>query len=288
MQQGWDKTIAKRERSARPSVIEQWIAEGRGKGVGADYNPWLHVQDVASDGRAWRIKGWKTGRDHHLFSNHERNLFLIFDWSRIVVDIREQFPLPLDITREIAKQTGIRYPTDREKNPVVLTTDFLVTLSTPTGNIDEARTFKPSSQLQAQRVIEKLEIERIYWQQENIDWGIITEREIPETLVKNIAYIHSHYDISDRLSLPQNELYDISETLTSIVAQNDMPLRVAARVCDEQLGLQRGDSLTVARHLLATRQWCVDMNIPIEPGKPLTLLSTSLQRSSDQEGREAV
>ena len=243
---------------------------------------------MASDGRAWRIKGWKTGRDHHLFSNHERNLFLIFDWSRIVVDIREQFPLPLDITREIAKQTGIRYPTDREKNPVVLTTDFLVTLSTPTGNIDEARTFKPSSQLQAQRVIEKLEIERIYWQQENIDWGIITEREIPETLVKNIAYIHSHYDISDRLSLPQNELYDISETLTSIVAQNDMPLRVAARVCDEQLGLQRGDSLTVARHLLATRQWCVDMNIPIEPGKPLTLLSTSLQRSSDQEGREAV
>jgi hypothetical protein len=245
------------------------------------------VQDVASDGRAWRIKDWKNGRDHHLFSNHERDLYYIFAWSRIVVDIREQFPLSLDITREIAKQTGIRYPTDREKNPVVLTTDFLITVCTPTGNVDEARTFKPSGQLQSRRVIEKLEIERIYWLGENVDWGIVTEREIPDVLVKNIAYLYSHYDISDRLSLPQNELYDIAETLTSLVTP-DVPLRVATRICDEKLGLQRGDSLTVARHLLATRQWRVNMNIPIETGKPLTLLSTSLQKPLQQEGREAV
>jgi hypothetical protein len=243
---------------------------------------------VASEGRAWRIKGWKTGRDHHLLSNNERNLFYIFDWSRIVVDIREQFPLPLDITREIAHKIGIRYPTDHEKNPVVLTTDFLVTVSTSTGNIDEARTFKPSRQLQSRRVIEKLEIERIYWQRESVDWGIVTEREIPDALVKNIAYLHSHYDICDHLSLSQNELSDIAETLTSIVAQGNVPLRVATRICDEQLGLQRGESLTVARHLLATRQWCVNMNIPIETGKPLTLLSTSLQKPFRQEGREAV
>ena len=56
--------MAKRDRSIRSSVTEQRIAEGRGKGIGASYNPWLHVQDVATDGRAWRIKDWKTGRDH--------------------------------------------------------------------------------------------------------------------------------------------------------------------------------------------------------------------------------
>ena len=57
--------MAKRDRSIRSSITEQRIAEGRGKGIGASYNPWLHVQDVATDGRAWRIKDWKTGRDHH-------------------------------------------------------------------------------------------------------------------------------------------------------------------------------------------------------------------------------
>jgi len=280
--------MAKRDRSANPSLVEKWIAEGRGKGRGASYNPWLHVQDVPSEGRVWRIKGWKTGRDHHLLSNHERDLFYIFDWSLLVVDIREQFPLPLDVTIEIAKQIGIRHPADREKNPVVLTTDFLVTASSSAGNVDEARTFKPSSQLQSPRVIEKLEIERIYWKREQVDWGIVTEREISSTVVKNIAYLHSHYDMSDHLLLSEPELYDIAETLTSIIMKTDLPLREATRLCDERLGLSRGDSLTVARHLLATRQWHIDINTPIDTGKPLTLLSTSLQKPMACQEREAV
>ena len=279
--------MAKRDRSIRSSVTEQRIAEGRGKGIGASYNPWLHVQDVATDGRAWRIKDWKTGRDHHFLSDHEHNYYLIAYWSQKVVDIREQFPLPLETTLEIAKKIGIPHPADRRKNPVVMTTDFLVTVSTPAGNVDWARTFKPSSQLQKQRVIEKLEIERIYWQTNNISWGIVTEREMPMVLVKNIEYLYSHYEIADRVSLSQDEIYGIAETLTSLITQNSISLKDATRLCDEKLGLQRGDSLTIARHLLATRQWLVDMNIPIEPGNQMALLAVSLEKPS-VEVRDAV
>lgn len=281
------KTIAKRNRSADSSAIERRIAEGRGTGTGESYNPWLHVQDVSSEGRAWRIKGWKTGRDHHLLSDHEHDYFLIADWSRKVVDIRDQFPLPLKATLEIAKQIGVDHPEDRQRNLVVMTTDFLITVSTPTGNVEWARAIKPSSKLQSQRVIEKLEIERIYWQAKNISWGIVTEREMPRVLVNNIDYLHGHYEIADRLSLPQNEIRDIAETLTSIITQNSIPLKDATRLCDENLGLQRGDSLTIARHLLATRQWLVDMSVPIEPGKPLSLLVVSLVKPA-VEVRDAV
>lgn len=272
--------MAKRNRSITSSVIEQRIDEGRGKGTGADYNPWLHIQDVPTDGRAWRIKGWKTGRDHHLLSDHERDYFLIAHWSPKVTDIREQFPLPLETTLEIAKKIGIRHPTDRQRNPVVMTTDFLITVSTPSGNVDLARSVKPSSKLQSQRVIEKLEIERIYWQTKQISWGIVTEREMPQVLVKNIDYLYSHYEIDDRLSLPLSEIYDIAETLTSIITDSSISLKDATRLCDEKLGLQRGDSLTVARHLLATRQWRIDMGVPIEPGKQLVLKAVSLEKPS--------
>jgi hypothetical protein len=111
-------------------------------------------------------------------------------WTlEVMLLIREQFPLPLETTLEIAKKIGIPHPADRRKNPVVMTTDFLVTVSTPSGNVDWARAIKPSSQLQKQRVIEKLEIERIYWQTNNISWGIVTEREMPRILVKNIDYL---------------------------------------------------------------------------------------------------
>ena len=245
------------------------------------------MQDVSSEGRAWRIKSWKTRRDHHLLSDHEHDYFLIADWSRKVLDIREQFPLPLKATLEIAKKIGVDHPEDRQRNPVVMTTDFLITVSTSTGNVDWARAIKPSSKLQSQRVIEKLEIERIYWQAKNISWGIVTEREMPRVLVNNIDYLHSHYEIADRLSLPQNEIRDIAETLTSIITQNSIPLKDATRLCDERLGLQRGDSLTIARHLLATRQWLVDMSVPIEPGKPLALLVVSLVNPA-VEVRDAV
>lgn len=279
--------MAKRDRNINSSVIEQRIAEGRGKGTGASYDPWLHVQDVATDGRAWRIKGWKTGRDHHLLSDHEHDYYLIAHWSQKVVDIREQFPLPLETTLEIAKKIGIPHPADRRKNPVVMTTDFLVTVSTPAGNVDWARAIKPSSQLQKQRVIEKLEIERIYWQTNNISWGIVTEREMPMVLVKNIDYLYSHYEIADRVSLSQDEIYGIAETLTSLITQNSLSLKDATRLCDEKLGLQRGDSLTIARHLLATRQWLVNMNIPIEPGNQMALLAVSLKKPS-VEVRDAV
>jgi len=279
--------MAKRDRNINASVIEQRIAEGRGKGTGTSYDPWLHVQDAATDGRAWRIKGWKTGRDHHLLSDHEHDYFLIAHWSQKVVDIREQFPLPLETTREIAKKIGIPHPADRRKNPVVMTTDILVTVSTPTGNVDWARAIKPSSQLQKQRVIEKLEIERIYWQTNNTSWGIVTEREMPRVLVKNIDYLYSHYEIADRVSFSQDEIYGIAEILTSLITQNSLSLRDATRLCDEKLGLQRGDSLTIARHLLATRQWLVDMNIPIEPGNQMTLLAVSLKKSA-VEMRDAV
>jgi hypothetical protein len=267
--------------------MEQRLTEGRGKGIGASYNPWLHVQDVPTDGRAWRIKGWKTGRDHHLLSDHEHDYFLIAHWSRKVVDIREQFPLPLEATLDIANRICINHPTDRQKNPVVMTTDFLITVSTSTGNVDWARTVKPSSKLQSQRVIEKLEIERIYWQTQSISWGIVTEHEMPRVLVNNISYLYSHHEIADRVSLSQNEIYDVAETLTSLITQNSISLKDATRLCDEKLGLQRGDSLTVARYLLATRQWLVDMSIPIEPGNLLPLLAVLLEKPSI-EARVAV
>jgi hypothetical protein len=63
---------------------------------------------------------------HHFLSDHERRLFYLFEWSDIVVDIREQFPLlDLDKLMSIASDMGFKYPTDPVSGtPYVLTTDF--------------------------------------------------------------------------------------------------------------------------------------------------------------------
>lgn len=178
----------------KPSGAKR-LREGRGQGRGADYKPWLDVQQVPSLGLSERIRGWKSNRVHHLFSQLEVNYFYALEWSESVTDIREQYPQrPLDETLDIAQACGFTHPTApsreyarplryRTTQPIVMTTDFLVTVGQSMGVTEIARTVKPSGKLQEKRILEKFEIERRYWENRNISWGIVTEHEIPSQLM---------------------------------------------------------------------------------------------------------
>lgn len=265
--------MAKRNRVSNQAVIEKRLKEGRGQGRGADYKPWLYVQDVPSLGLSTRNKGWTTGRVHHLFSQHELHYFYLLEWSLVVVDIREQYPLlPLDETLKLAKQCGIRHPTDpATTEPIVMTTDFLVTINKSFGVAEQARTIKPKEELQSKRTLEKLEIERRYWEARNISWGIVTEREIPRVLAENVKWLHP-FKQRQALSVSNSEVHRITTVLTQGVTTIDASLAEIAGECDDRLGLLPGSSLSVARYLLANRQWLVDMNQPIQPREKLMLV----------------
>lgn len=265
--------MAKRSRNSSETTIENRLKQGRGMGQGANYNPWLHIQDVPSQGLASRIKGWKTRRVHHLLSELETSYFYVLDWSLPVLDIREQFPLlPLEETLAIAEQCGVAYPADpRTKEPVVMTTDFVVTVRQSVGSIEQARTVKYAQDLQSKRNLEKLEIERCYWQRRNIDWGIVTEREVSKTLAENIKWLHPYLDLND---LPQSDITRITMVMTPLVLQAKDSLADIAAICDDQLGFTPGLSLLVVRHLLANRFWQVNMVQPILPSERLVLLSS--------------
>ncbi len=270
--------MAKRKRQTDQKVIEKQLKERRGQGRGADYKPWLLIQDVPSQGLATRIKGWKTKRVHHFLSNLELSYFYVLEWSPIVFDIREQYPLlPLEETLTIAEQCGIRHPTDpKTKEPVVMTTDFLITVPRTIEVIEQARTVKTAKDLQSERTLEKLEIERRYWQGRNINWGIVSEREIPEALAKNVEWLHPFFQVENLSSLAKRELARITTVLTVEIAKDNTSLADIAADCDDRLGLEPGISLSVSRYLIASRQWSVDMNRLIEPSKPLVLLNTRL------------
>lgn len=87
---------------SRIKWTEKKIAErqkaGYGEGSGSAYIPWLEVFDLSSTGRSRRVWSSKTGRAHHLFSDVEHDIFIAAEWSRSVIDIREQYPLDREIT----------------------------------------------------------------------------------------------------------------------------------------------------------------------------------------------
>jgi TnsA endonuclease N terminal/TnsA endonuclease C terminal len=276
--------MVKHQRQSDPARIEQAIQEGWGQGKGQDYKPWLQVKDVPSQGVSSRVKGWTTRRVHEFLSQQELYYFYLLDWSSQVVDIREQYPLlPLAETLEIAEQLDIAHPAHpRTKTPVVMTTDFLLTVAQGNDVTDHSRTVKPAQQLSSRRTIEKLEIERCYWQRRKISWGIVTEREIPEIFAKNVAWVHP-FHTKDSLSLSAVEIEHIVEFLNRRLQQQPA-LAILATDCDDQLGLPPGSSLAVARHLFATRRWQIDMFQPIPLRTPLVLDSAPRSKMQSSLG----
>ena len=54
--------MSKHHRAWNVSVYESYVREGRGRGSGSDYTPWIYVQDFASRGVVSRVKGRTTVR----------------------------------------------------------------------------------------------------------------------------------------------------------------------------------------------------------------------------------
>jgi len=259
--------------------IQIKVKQGYGQGEGANYIPWIKVHHFSSKGRSSRIAGWKTRRAHHLFSDLETGYFYILEWSPIARDIREQYPLlPIEETIQIANELGIKHPTDfGTKIPKVMTTDFLITEPERL----KARTTKYAQDLESYRILEKFEIERVYWHRRNVDWGIVTEREVPETLVENIRIIHKSYDIEgikpeviNRVkNFLENEIAFSGESLSDITMQSD-----------EKFGLPYGSCLNLVYHFIAKRIWTIDMSEAINPSKTLKILNLDIQSKIYQIG----
>lgn len=181
--------------------IEKKIKEGRGQGFKSEYKPWLEVNELSSRGTSHRVYSSKTNRVSHLLSNLENCAFNVFVWADCVEDIREQYPLlPIESTLQIAEKMGIKHPSFNDKQNgqllTVMTTDFLVTEIDPDSGTkrDHAFSVKMASDLNNARVREKLDIEAEYWNQQGVQFHILTERELISDVVKAIEAVNSCAD----------------------------------------------------------------------------------------------
>ncbi|KMY33741.1 hypothetical protein ACZ11_01270 [Lysinibacillus xylanilyticus] len=240
--------MAKRQTGWTEDKIVRYYKEGRGSGELGNYKPWLTIQDVPSEGRAHRDKGWKTKRDHHLLSDKEYAYFCLLDWSEDVIDIREQYPLNREVTTKIADRLHIKHPLcNTTQTPIVMTTDFLITCRRELEVVTFARTIKMENELNKSRVIEKFEIERVYWEEQNVDWGIVTEKELPKDVINNLKWIRSSFELLDF-----EEKSFLNLLLEEIKMKNGPILQNLNRF-DEQYSLEGGTALMLFRHAIANK-----------------------------------
>lgn len=236
--------------------IKEYIKQGYGQGRGKEYKPWIEIHDFPSKGRVTRSFAWKTRRTHHLMSDLETRYFYILQWADMVVDIREQYPLlQREDAMRIAEDKGIKYPVDPLNNvPIVLTTDFMITVNINGKLIDIGRTVKLSSDLEKARVIDKFEIERAYWEQKGIDWGIVTEQEISKIMALNIEWAYSAYSLENTTELDIETLKQLSLILKNKLKNNNEKIQNILNKLDIEMNVQEGTFLYLFKHLIATKQ----------------------------------
>lgn len=264
---------------ARPKVwtektIAKMEAEGCGRGVGSAYIPWLDVMAVSSLGRSRRVFSSKTSRVHHLLSDVEHDIFLMLEWSREVLDIREQYPLDRVLTQDVARKKGIKHPfypgTDV---PTVMTTDFFVTMNRGGVEVLEAFDAKRTTEAEDERSLEKLEIVRGTLAMMGIPHHLAFHTEIPQQQVMNIAWIRDSELKSDETEPWQGFYASMATRMSDDLARNLPGPLCLAQYCsafDVKHGAEHGTGLRVARMLMSSRVLKVDLALDALNERPMS------------------
>ncbi len=267
--------MSKRRYGFDEQKIQRFLKEGRGTGHSAAYKPWLTIQDISSLGRSSRIHSFKTRREHHLLSDHEAGLFLMLEWSATVVDIREQFPLEREATRRIARELGVPHPRDpHSRVDLVMTTDFLIDAKIDGGIQVHARAVKPADKLDDGRTVQKLEIERRYWQDHGASWALVTDQDLPKQRIRNLRWLHEMQSF-DRMTAPHPDYWQdrCQWFLASLAAvSTDMTIARFIEQLEQSGNFRPDEALTVLRHLVSNKRVAFDLDDPFSVRWPVTRL----------------
>lgn len=251
--------MAQKKMGFTEAQFAKWIKTGRGTGEYASYQPWLKVSDFPSLGRVHRVFGHKSQRTHHLLSDLEMSVFLLLEWHSEVTQIREQFPLEREVTRRLASEAMMEHSRFAGIDQY-LSSDFLVD-STNEQEPRFALQAKYKDALNDARTVEKLELERRYWQEKGLPWYLVTEADIPATVSKNISWLYPsqrNEQADSELTKQQIELY-----AHHFAKRPNQTLLAICKELDAAYDLPLGESLYEVRTLLAKRYFTFDLFVPV-------------------------
>lgn len=260
--------MAKRKRITN---VERKHKEGRGLGKKEEHQSFLTTQDVPSKGRRHRVDGIKIKRQYNFMSDLEVYCFYIVELGEDVSDIWEQVEIPIEETLKIANDIGIKHPTDpRIKEVITMTTDLVVIEEKAGREHKIALSVKYEEDLNNERVIEKHEIERLYYKSIGAEYYVVTEKDIDMDIVRNIISIREYVDISDRegiIGLEESEVEDLRLEMIREGVGYRGKIAVFCTSFDNDKQLKSGTAICIFKHLLINQYLQIDLSRPFDVDK---------------------
>lgn len=212
---------------ARQKTNAKKIAEGRCTGIGASYVPFYLASEAKSMGTASMIPDAFEGRMIHTLSTVETDFYWLLRWSDDTLHIREQYLLNRAYVNDVRISLGLK----QVPANCCYTTDFLVDLidgSQRAYSVKfKADDFDPNnikyagSKKKYANLIERQNIERLYWESQGIPFAIITSESISRTYSKNIAYAMGFYNPLFICNLEQKLMYLIAHKIVRVDMEHE-------------------------------------------------------------------
>lgn len=233
---------------------------GHGRGLGADYKPWLRVQDFPSHSPQTRIQSTIFKRAIHTFSYLERYMYLFLEFEGGITDYREQFPLGQAVTLAAAEKLGIHHGVYRSSGePVVMTIDALVTRQSIWLEGWDA---KPMHQLKKKRVVERLLLQKAGCEAVGATHHIFTEQSVSKRYLRNLDRVRSARLRTGEIAR-SHTLFSVHRTIVqSLICQKSS--RTIAEFCksyDRENSLMPGDTTRLVFDLIWSHGLIVDLDV---------------------------
>ncbi|RYV01886.1 transposase [Shewanella sp. OPT22] len=264
--------------------ISKYCAEVEKNG----YMPWNTIRQSHTFGQGQEITSRLSDRTYHLYSRGERQLFVLLEAMPYVTDIKEQYPLPINETLELASELSIKHPgayKERQNHDGVIpaktmTSDLIVTFNLPTGEEKiVVYSFKYANALNykanprtAKRTWDKLKLERTFWEQQGFKWVLMTEQCYSSTYIYNLEYLRECFE--------HPELLDISDDFYQLFIQTFCQFKkdyatltlkqILAKVSDE-LDIPIYQAQALFQKSAYYKELKVDLYQKIEIFRPLTM-----------------
>ena len=200
--------------------VQKRIAEGRCQGIGADYVPFVTAEEARSIGTAAMIPDPIEGRDVHMLSTVETMLYWYVRWDKNVLHIREQYLMNMDLVNDIRYELGLGLTYS------YYTTDLLVDYKDGTQTAFSVKWSEDvfdenSPQYRGRRkkyvsLINRQNIEHVYWDRMGADFRIVTREMFDRKYVSNIAFVMGYYNSDYVVNTHQKLLYLIAHRIIDV------------------------------------------------------------------------
>jgi hypothetical protein len=155
---------------------------------------------------------------------------------------------------------GVKHPTHpNTKEPIIMTTDQLLTIDSTQGISYHAISIKPESESNKQRVLEKIDIERVCWELLGVKFSYFTGNELTRIQSRNLDWASAPFR--------ENPTRFSDEQISSALTIINVGQVFFEDLCNKLISMNiatHDDSQLLIRYLIADKYIDVDLssNIP--------------------------